>query len=124
MRVEDIITYQIPVEDRRVVTHRVVEILEGGDQPVLRAKGDANHTVDPWTARLAAGPAWRLRAVAPKVGYGVNALRTPTAQRVCLFILPVLMLVLWLGEIWLPSRPRPLALAPDVGPAWPRPQPA
>ncbi|MEW6473982.1 MAG: signal peptidase I [Actinomycetota bacterium] len=42
IRPGDVITYNIPVGDRRVVTHRVVEIVEGGDHPVVRTQGDAN----------------------------------------------------------------------------------
>lgn len=104
VRVGDVVTYQIPVEDRRVVTHRVVEILESGDHPVIRTQGDANNAPDPWTARMAGGPLWKVRADVPRFGSAVNALRNPVAQRMCVLVVPLLMCVIWLGEIWLPRR--------------------
>ena len=122
VRVGDVVTYQIPVEDRRVVTHRVVEVLEGGDQPVIRTQGDANDTPDPWTARLAAGPLWKVRTALPRLGYGVKALRAPAVQRLCVLVLPLVMCVIWLGEIWRPRRDRPQPVtAPALLPAGLRP---
>jgi signal peptidase I len=106
VRVGDVVTYQIPVEDRRVVTHRVVEILEGGEHPVIRTQGDANNAPDPWIARMASGPLWKVRGAVPAVGSAVNALRLPVAQRVCVLVLPLVMSMIWLGEIWLPRRAR------------------
>ncbi len=111
VRVGDIVTYQIPVEDRRVVTHRVVEILEAGDHPVIRTQGDANNAPDPWTARMDAGPLWKVRADVPKLGSAVTALRQPVAQRMSVLVLPLVMCVIWLRDIWLPRRTEPPAVA-------------
>ncbi len=46
------ITYRIPAEDRRIVTHRIVEIEVAGERPVVVTKGDANRNPDPWVAHL------------------------------------------------------------------------
>jgi signal peptidase len=113
VRVGDVVMYQIPVENRRVVTHRVVEVLESGDHPVVRTKGDANDQVDPWVARMDAGPLWEVRAAVPKVGHALQALRRPAVRQLCVVALPLLLCLIWLGEIWLPRRPEPA----DAGPA-------
>lgn len=121
--VGDVVMYQIPVEDRRVVAHRVVEILEGGDHPVIRTKGDANAEADPWVARMDTGPLWQVRGAVPKAGYALHALRHPVVRRVCVFGLPLLLCLIWLGEIWFPRRPRGAA-SPQRGPVGAGPVPA
>lgn len=105
VRVGDVISYHIPVEDHRVVTHRVVQILEGGDHPVLRTKGDANDAPDPWVARMDGGPVWKVRAAFPKLGFAIHALRRPLVQRMCVMVVPLVLCVVWLRDIWFP-RPR------------------
>lgn len=47
LRVGDVLTYAIPVEDRKVVTHRVIEVRQTEDTTVVRTKGDANKAPDP-----------------------------------------------------------------------------
>lgn len=110
VQVGDVITYRIPVGDRRVVTHRVVEIVEHGQFPVLRTKGDANSAPDPWLARLESDTTWRVRGGVPNAGYVLQWLRHPTAQRVTQLAVPALLAVLWLFHIW---RPQP-APAPSL----------
>src|SRR5215218_7610387 len=48
-----VITYHKPVDDRSLVTHRVVSVETGPDGSVqVQTKGDANGAIDPWTASL------------------------------------------------------------------------
>ena len=48
-----VITYHIPIDDHRVVTHRVVSVQHAADGTVtVQTKGDANTAVDPFTAVL------------------------------------------------------------------------
>ncbi|MGI8684116.1 MAG: signal peptidase I [Acidimicrobiales bacterium] len=106
--VGDVITYRIPVDDRRVVTHRVVEVVAGGDHPVVRTKGDANNAPDTWLAQLTGDRVWKMRFAVPKAGYGVQALRRPLAQRLTLLAVPFVLALVWLRDIWVPrDRPRP-----------------
>lgn len=115
LRVGDVITYRIPVEDRRIVTHRVVEIHEPGPTPVVRTKGDANNGPDPWTARLKGGSVWKARAAVPKVGYATVWLREPKVRTLFVLFVPFLLAALWLKDIWaddddatvLPALPAP-----------------
>lgn len=100
VRVGDVITYSIPVEDRRVVTHRVVEVVEAGDAPVVRTKGDASDAVDPWLARLDPGVAWKVRFSVPYAGHAVSFLRRPAVQLVLVRTLPLIVALVWLREIW------------------------
>lgn len=100
LEVGDVITYPIPVEDRRVVTHRIVEIVEAGGRPVVRTQGDANNAADPWLTRLEGGVAWRVAASVPWLGYGISALREPLLGRALVWLCPFLLCVLWLAGIW------------------------
>lgn len=108
VRVGDVITYRIPVKDRRVVTHRVVEVVERGSAPVVRTKGDAANAVDGWTTRLAAGPVWKVRMSVPYLSFGLRALQQPDVRRVTVIVLPGLLALSMLVQIWSGgSRRRP-----------------
>jgi len=107
IRVGQIITYQIPVEDHRVESHRVIWFRHLPDGAVLfRTKGDANNGADPWTARAGAGQdIWRVRTVLPVVGNVIRFLRQPAAQLALTRLLPILLLGSVLVSIWRrPSR--------------------
>jgi signal peptidase I len=100
VRVDQVISYQVPTGARQVETHRVIRVLSGGAHPVIQTQGDANNTPDPWTAKLEGSTAWQLTAVVPKLGYVVNALRSQTLRMVAIFIAPLLLALLFLLEIW------------------------
>lgn len=102
LRVDDVITYRIPVEDRRIVTHRIVEIVEPGTEPVVRTKGDANNAPDPWVARLKGDQAWRAELSVPKVGYLLAALRHPAVFRLTVLVAPALLALASVVRIWMP----------------------
>ncbi len=120
VRVGDVITYSIPVERSevargtagRVVTHRVVEVVEAGDAPVVRTRGDANEAVDPWLARRDPGVAWKVRFSVPWLGHGLSFLRRPAVQLLLVRTIPFLVAVLWLKEIWGWSARRPRRTRP------------
>jgi signal peptidase len=113
LREGDVIMYRIPEEDRRVVAHRVVEIVEGGEQPVVRTQGDANPVPDPWSARLEGDTLWQVRGSVPAVGHAMQALRQPWLRSLSVGVVPAVLAVLWLRDIWMPSkRPRSGAAAP------------
>jgi len=99
--VGDVITYHIPVEDHRVETHRVVEVLHGAEGAVaVRTQGDANEGVDPWVATLEGETVWELRGVVPYLGDAVRFLRTPVVHQVVLWGGLGAVLVLGLRRIW------------------------
>ena len=82
VQVGQVVTYQIPVLDHHVISHRVVKVISGGDHPVLQTKGDANAAPDPWTFQVTDPTVWHVRA-------GVHE----DAERVRLAIE-------WIAQIW------------------------
>ncbi|WP_179617448.1 signal peptidase I [Nocardioides marinisabuli] len=101
VEVGDVITYHIPVEDHRVETHRVTEVIRGDDGSVaVRTKGDNNPNVDPWLATLEGDSVWEVQAVIPQVGSVIRALRTPVVNDVILYGALGAVLLLGLGRIW------------------------
>ena len=99
-----VITYHKPVEDRSLVTHRVVSVETGTDGSVqIRTKGDANPAVDPWTATLQGDTAYEVRAVIPELGHLIQALRTPGVNQVLLYGAPALLAGWLLLTIWRPA---------------------
>jgi signal peptidase I len=100
VKVGDAITYRIPVEDRRIVTHRVVEIVQPGESPVVRTRGDGVSQPDPWLAELKTDPAWKVFAGVPYLGYILHALRTSALRQLLLYGVPVLLSLVWLADIW------------------------
>jgi signal peptidase len=99
LRVGDIITYSIPVEDRRVVTHRVIEIIPG-PAAAVRTKGDANAGADPWTATLQGDTVYRQVAVIPHLGDAIRALREPPVRTALTYGAPALLVAGLLAAIW------------------------
>ncbi|MEG9249883.1 signal peptidase I [Arthrobacter sp. Soc17.1.1.1] len=102
--VGDVISYHIPVEDHRVETHRVVEVVRGADgTTAVRTKGDANESVDPWLATLDGDSVYEVAAVIPQVGNAIRALRTPAVSHVLVYGIPAVLVGALLLMIW--SRP-------------------
>jgi signal peptidase I len=99
LREGQIITYHLPGGNRTLVTHRVVRIVKTGERPIIETKGDANNANDP-VARLDESRVWRARLVVPKVGYALNALRSPKMRLVGSVLAPILLLGVWLLRIW------------------------
>ncbi len=100
-----VIAYHIPIDDHRVVTHRVVSVERGEDGSVtVQTKGDANEAVDPWKATLHGDTAWQVQAVVPEVGHLIQALRTPVVSQVLLYGAPALLAGWLLLSIWRPTE--------------------
>lgn len=100
VRVGQVISYQVPVGIHQVETHRIVRILSGGAHPVVQTQGDANNYHDPWTARLEGKTAWRMVAVVPHLGYVVNFLRGPALRTTAIIVVPALLALLVLLDMW------------------------
>ena len=100
-----VIAYHIPIDDHRVVTHRVVSVERGEDGSVtVQTKGDANEALDPWQATLQGETAWQVQAVVPEVGHLIQALRTPVVSQVLLYGAPALLAGWLLLSIWRPTE--------------------
>jgi signal peptidase len=100
MRVGQIVVYQAPIADRRVISHRIVSVTRDGNGYVLHTKGDANNGVDPWVPRIDDATVWHVRAVVPWLGSLIRLLRGRSIQRLLIYVVPALLAAIWLSEIW------------------------
>jgi signal peptidase I len=100
VRVGQVISIHVPKGDHHVQTHRIVQVVRGGEHPVVRTKGDANDARDQFTARLDGKTAWRVRLVVPKLGWAIVWLRNPLLRLLTVFLAPIAFLLLALRRIW------------------------
>ena len=106
IRVGDIITYHIPVEDHRVETHRVTGVTrDGAGTTTVQTKGDANNGVDPWTATLEGSTAYKQVATVPYVGNVIRFLRQPVLVSILLYGAPAVLVIGVLITIWRKDAP-------------------
>jgi signal peptidase len=99
--VGDVISYHIPLEDRRVETHRVVEVTkDAAGRLAVVTKGDANPDKDPWVATLEGDTVYEVKAVIPHLGSAIRALRAPAVQGLALWGSLGAMVVVGLWSIW------------------------
>jgi signal peptidase len=111
LRVGQVITYPIPVDDHRVVTHRVVRIISAGEHPVFQTKGDSNDAADPWVATATGPTVSRVRGVVPGLGYAIHWLRSRTLHMAGVVVLPVIVGVWRVVDIWREDdEPSPVVL--------------
>lgn len=105
LAVGQVISYHIPVDDHRVVSHRVVEVVHAADGTTrIRTKGDANAAADPWTATISDPQVWTVRAVVPHLGEVIRVLRGPGLHILFLYVGPAALTLLLMAQIW--GRPR------------------
>jgi signal peptidase I len=96
----DVITFADPYQPGRLVTHRVVEVVErpqGG--LAYRTKGDANLERDPWTIALDQ-QGTRVSFDVPYVGYGLWYAKTREARTALILLVAGIVLVALLRSIW------------------------
>src|SRR3954468_17515031 len=100
-----VISYHIPIDDHRVVTHRVVSVEHGDDGNItVQTKGDANTAVDPWQATLQGDTAYQVRAVIPELGHLIQALRNPLVSTSLVYGAPALLAAWLILTIWRPTE--------------------
>lgn len=99
------ISYHIPIDDHRLVTHRVLTVDTSPQGEVtVTTKGDANDAPDPWQATLHGDTAWQVTAVIPELGHAIEALRTPLISHALVYGAPALLAGWLLLSIWTPTR--------------------
>ena len=100
-----IISYHIPIDDHRLVSHRVLTVDTSPDGAVtVQTKGDANDAPDPWQATLQGTTAWQVSAVVPDLGHLIQTLRTPALSHTLVYGAPALLAGWLLLTIWTPTR--------------------
>jgi signal peptidase len=105
VRPGQVITFDRPLPDHEVVTHRVIAVEYEHGHPVVRTQGDFNDSADPWRAELTSPTVWRTRAVIPGAGTALAAVRAPWLKRITMLVVPFLLAATWLVQIWRPSTP-------------------
>ena len=99
-----VISYHIPIDDHRLVSHRVLSVDTGPDGAVtVQTKGDANDAPDPWQATLQGTTAWQVATVVPDLGHLIQALRTPALSHTLVYGAPALLAGWLLLSIWRPT---------------------
>jgi signal peptidase I len=99
VRVGDVITFSDPYVKGRLVTHRVIDVLETPHGLAYRTKGDANPSRDPWTIRLA-GQVGRVSFSVPFAGYILFYAHTREVRGLLICLAAFSLLVAMLQWIW------------------------
>lgn len=104
IRVGQVITFQAPLADRRIVSHRVISVVhQSSGGALIRTKGDANAVADPWTAQIQPGTeAWRVVAVVPHLGDLIRALHSRLLRMLSIWAIPATLAIAMLVRIWKP----------------------
>ena len=109
LRVGDVITYQPPADSgtSSLVTHRIVGIRPGEDgRALLRTKGDANDSIDPWRFSLTGSSQPVVRHTVPYVGYGFIALADRDVRMLVIGVPAALIALFALRDLVRALRPR------------------
>jgi signal peptidase I len=103
LAVGDIVMFQRPDGVDEQVVHRIAELEPSEDGPIIRTKGDANASVDPWQVRPQEETALVARGSVPYVGYVAMATRTAVGQHT---LLTAAGLLIGAGLVILMWRPK------------------
>jgi signal peptidase len=104
--IDEVITFPDPYLKGRLVTHRVVRILNTKKGPAYRTKGDANVSRDPWTIRLD-GRVGRVSFDIPLAGYALFYAHTREVRGLVILLSGAFILIGMLRRIWRPETPAP-----------------
>ena len=104
LKAGDVITFNAPTEDRRVVTHRVTSVDHSGTKPKVVTKGDNNNADDPWGPFTIESPTvWQAKGAVPFAGHVIATLRDPQVQLATTRVVPILLLGWLLISVWRPD---------------------
>ena len=81
LQVGDVAVFHPPGAPDVSYVHRIVWMQRRGDSLLVRTKGDANPTNDPWTLRLHGRVAYVARFTVPLLGYAAVWLHSPDGRR-------------------------------------------
>jgi signal peptidase I len=95
-----VLTYQIPIADHRVISHRVVSVSKAADGWHVQTKGDANNGPDPWTAVIRDSRVWVVKHRIPAAGRLILWVRDPDVRPWAILALPAAALVTLLFDVW------------------------
>ena len=115
LNVGDVIIFRPPSsgEAREPVMHRIIAMEEVDGQRVVRTKGDANGSADPWEIGLS-GEGGRLVFFVPYVGYLLWFFQTRLAWAIIVLPLAVYTGFVALRGIWAPAGGRDSPTTPQA----------
>jgi signal peptidase len=117
VQVGDILTFQAPVTDHHLETHRVIAVKhDASGEVVVRTQGDANDAADPWSATISDETVWETAYVVPKAGHVVQAVRATVVRYGAVWVALGGVVLLGLSLIWRQDPPRHRAPAPAARP--------
>jgi signal peptidase I len=105
VRVGDVISFADPFDHSRVVTHRVVQVIQTREGAGYRTKGDANPSRDPWTLKLPPRLG-RAETTVPVAGYALVYLQTREVRTALIALAALTILLSLLRRIWFPPGPK------------------
>jgi signal peptidase I len=103
LRVGDVITYAPPPDGHTdgLLTHRIVSIRKHGrGPPVLRTRGDANPSADPWRFRPQGPVQARAAFHVPYLGYALAALSIREVRMLVIGLPALLIALALLARLW------------------------
>ena len=109
VRVGDVITFSDPYVNGRLVTHRVIRILQTPNGLAYRTKGDANSARDPWTIRLS-GQVGRVSFTVPVAGYVLYYAHTREVRGALIGLVALFLLFGMLRWIWRKEATAPVGV--------------
>ena len=112
IKVRDVVVFHRPDRPDDVITHRITELTESANGPVIQTQGDANVIPDPWKVTMRGDTAYRAVFTRPVVGYAAGWVQGPTG-RLALTVLG-LLLVLGAAVAGLVRRSRPVAPGANI----------
>ncbi len=81
VRAQDVIVFHDPYDTDKLVVHRVQDVTRDGGATIVRTKGDANASPDPWAVSLLGADSYRAIGAVPYVGYLALWLHQSVIQR-------------------------------------------
>jgi signal peptidase len=99
VKVGDVISWQVPEDSSKIITHRVIERVGTGQEVAFRTQGDANNIAD-GTLISASSLRGRVMFSVPKVGEVVPLLRTKAVFLAFILIPAAILIAGELQNIW------------------------
>ena len=102
-RVGDVITFQDPNDEQRLVTHRLRKARAREGIAYMVTKGDANNTPERWSVPVD-GTIGQVRYRIPYLGYALAAIPGRSAGFFLILIPALLIAIYELIRLWRPDR--------------------
>ena len=100
----EVIVFREPDGSQNLVVHRILSETPGPTGAVLRTKGDANSTPDPWLITLRGEYAYRAVFAVPLVGYAAVWAHNPAGRHTLIVIGTLLLAIAVVGGLALRRR--------------------